>query len=47
MMYSIPGQEGQGKAGQIDGQVDSQSVWHAQVSATADILQNPSNMEKN
>lgn len=47
MINSMPGQEGQGEAGQIDGQVDSQSVWHMQVSATTNILQNLSNMEQN
>lgn len=34
MMDSVPRQEGQCEAGQTDGQVDGQSVWHIQVSAT-------------
>ncbi len=34
LMDLMPRQEGQGEVGQIDGQVDSQSVWHMKVGAT-------------
>lgn len=40
MMDSVPRQEGQGEAGQSNGQVDERSVWHIQVSATLN-LQHP------